>query len=190
MNEAASYKSLSSKTGRRRTTLIQSINSLEEYGYMEKVKVNPKYEKSKLILKPTDKGIAYAWNYMGMDAQDILKRVKNPTIDEYLQHIKELPLGPRSDQFHNLAYTFLYPYARASDEWIDDEANNIVKESFRKGLLESIQENPNYDPRNLLTNKIKKWLKKTYSSKELTEFKENLIKTRNNIDSTINALPV
>lgn len=101
-----------------------------------------------------------------------------------------LPVGPRSDQFHNLAYTFLYAHARASDEWIDKEANNIVKESFRKGLLESIQENPNYDPRNILTNKIKKWLKKTYSSKELKEFKENLIKTRNNIDSTVDAFPV
>ena len=47
---------------------------------------------------------------------------------------------------------------------------------LRNGLLESIQKDPNYDARNLLTTKIKKWLKKTYSSKELKEFKEDLTK--------------
>jgi predicted transcriptional regulator len=189
MNEAADYNNLSTKTGRGRTTLIQSINSLVKYGYIKKQKVNPGYEKSKLIFRPTYKGMAHAWNNMGMDAEDVLKRIENQTINNYIQHIKELPLDPRAHLFGNLAYTFLYAHGLASKKFIDAEANNIVKASFRRGLLETIEENPDYDARNLLTTKIKKWIKKTYSSEELKEFKEELKKIRNNIDSTIELFP-
>ena len=198
-NQATDYKSLSSKTGRGRTTLIQSLNSLVKNGYIEKQQVSPGHEKSKLIFKPTYKGMAYAWNNIDMDVEDILKNVKNQNLNEYIQLLKEeLSDFPRTYLFNNLckclfdnlAHMFMYEDSWHWNKSIDAEADNIVKDSFRKGILESIHDDLNYNAKNLLTAKVKEWLMKIYSSEELKEFKEELRKIRNNIDSTIELFPV
>jgi hypothetical protein len=87
---------------------------------------------------------------------------------------------PRMYFFRNLAYTFLYAYGWGPNESIDENADNIVKESFRRGMLESINDNEDldYDIKNLLTARIRKWLKKTHSSEELKELKEKLMKIK------------
>ena len=54
----ANYKTLIEDIGKDRITIMQSLNSLVEWRYIDKIKINPDFEKSKLIFSLTSKGIA------------------------------------------------------------------------------------------------------------------------------------
>ena len=60
-NNKASYKTLIKDIGKDRITIMQCLNSLIEWRYIDKKKINPDFEKSKLIFSLTSKGIAAAW---------------------------------------------------------------------------------------------------------------------------------
>src|SRR4051794_30833662 len=72
----ASYRTLIKEIGRDRITILQSVESLiEHYHYIEKRKINPKYQKSRLIFMLTHKGIAAAWLRGLINADDIIKNL-------------------------------------------------------------------------------------------------------------------
>jgi len=186
VTESADYNSLCKKTGRSRTTLIQSINSLAKNGYIETQKVNPEREKSKVTFKLTYKGKSHAWN-IGVDAENVLRIEGNSAVNNYVQLLKELPSLPRRYMFHHLALHFLQRYGWMEDD--DDEYKKTLKESFQDGLMDSVGDE-DYDSRNIFTPKIRNWLERIYSSEELKDLKEELYNIRNNINSTIERLPV
>lgn len=67
--EQTDYKSLMILTKRNRITIYNSIESLIIRGYVEKIPLNPKHEKSKLVFKLTDK-------YKKLEKLELLKAIK------------------------------------------------------------------------------------------------------------------
>lgn len=184
MKQVTDYNSLCKETERTRTTLMQSVNSLLKDGYIKEQKVNPTYEKSKLVFKLTNKGRYYVWNFMGLDAEDVLKDSEYPVVNDYILLAKKLPNYPRKYMFHSLAVEFLQTHG-----WIDDDKKKIVKDSFRKAILESIQD-PDYDISELFNVKIlEEWIRQMYSKEEIKEFKGKLSKIRDNLSKTIERFP-
>src|SRR5919202_645473 len=80
----ATYKTLMEKIHKDRITILQSLESLIKYRYIEKKKVNPNHEKSKLVFIPTHKGISYAWfNLKDIDIKKIIKVNADDVITQY-----------------------------------------------------------------------------------------------------------
>ena len=66
------YKTLINKIKRARATILPSVESLIRRNYITKQKINPEYEKSKVIFKPTPLGIDYALSKLGVDVKDVM----------------------------------------------------------------------------------------------------------------------
>src|SRR4051812_1686083 len=62
----ADYKTISKETDRDRITILQSLQPLMKHHYVYKQKIDPNRIKSKLIFKPTDKGMYYALANLGV----------------------------------------------------------------------------------------------------------------------------
>ena len=77
-----SYASLIKDIKKDRITILQSIESLIKYHYIEKEYLHPEHEKSKLIFIPTLRGKAGAWSYLRLGIKNILlrqrKKIKSP----------------------------------------------------------------------------------------------------------------
>jgi hypothetical protein len=67
------YALLMEEVKRDRITIMQSVDSLAKHKYVKKDKINPEYEKSKLIIRPTFSGKHHAWRFLGVDLEDILR---------------------------------------------------------------------------------------------------------------------
>lgn len=183
-NQGTDYDRLCKEIGKSKTTIIQSVNSLVRYGYIEKHKVNPKREKSKITIKPTYRGMNEAWR-LGVDAEDILKQVENKDVNDFIYLIKELPDVPRRYIFHQLAVNLL-----GSAGWIDEmDKKRLVKDSFNDGILESIKD-PNFNAQELFNGKIKNWLVQMYSDEDLKKLKEELLTINCKSNSVIRELSV
>ena len=69
------------------------------------------------------------------------------------------------------------------------QKKRLIKESFVKGILELVQEEE-YNALKLFNNKSLHWLTKLYSPRELRDFKELFVRTKNNIAITVERFPV
>ena len=65
----------------------------------------------------------------------------------------------------------------------------MIKEAFVKGLIELVQEEE-FNALKLFNNKSLHWSTKLYSPRELSDFKELFVHTKNNIAITVERFPV
>jgi hypothetical protein len=185
----ANYKTLTKEIGRDRITILQSIESLIKYHYVEKERDNPQKEKSKLTFLPTLKGIACLWLAFQFDLKEMIKLKKEDEITMYLEFVKDLFKG-KSHQRHMLMWLFSHieiKYMRL--ERGDASKRKLIKESFTMGILELAQRD-DYDATRLFNERGVQWLTKLYSKEELNEFKELIVRTKKNLTAILERLPV
>jgi hypothetical protein len=186
----ANYKTLTKEIGRDRITILQSIESLIKYHYVEKERNNPQKEKSKLTFLPTFKGIACLWLAFQFDLKEMIKLKKqDDKIIMYLEFVKDLFKG-ESHQRPMLMWLFSHielMYMRLERE--DTGKRKLIKESFTMGILELVRRG-DYDATRLFNEKGVQWLTKLYSKEELNEFKELFVRIKQNLTAVIERLPV
>ena len=191
----ASYWTLMRETKRDRTTILQSVESLIKHGFIEKKKVNPEYEKSRLIFKATPMGKQMAWEYLHMNLEDIMKFEDDPQIINYLAFIKNISdpaqhkalLQPLSDVLTS-PRAWLREGRIESDEEVRSTRREILRDSFKESLLELLQ-NKNYDAKKLFNTESIKWFKELFTSEEIKEIKEYMRQIIENANLTIERFP-
>ena len=191
----ATYSTLIQETKRDRTTVLQSVESLIKHGFIEKQKVNPEYEKSKLIFKATPTGKQIAWEYLQMDLEDIMKLEDDPLIANYLEFIKDISdpvqrkalLLPLSDLLKS-PRAWISESRIADNEEIRGIRREIIRDSFKESLLELVQ-NKNYEAKDLFNAERIKWFTKIFTSKEIKEIREYIRLVAYKANLTIEKFP-
>ncbi len=187
-NNNASYRTLIQDIGKDRITIMQCLNSLMEWRYIDKKKVKPEFEKSKLIFSLTSKGIAAACLRKVITLDEIAKNINGKDkITKYVKFVyqtfnssnRNLMIEPL---FRKLDKTY------AGYEPGSDEEKNIVRDCFLRGIVDLCFDD-NFNVSRLFNNKGIKLLEELYSSEELKEMKKFLVKGRDNISSTIEKFP-
>jgi DNA-binding MarR family transcriptional regulator len=185
-----SYKTLIEETNRDRTTILQSVESLIKNGFIGKQKVNPEYEKSKLIFKATSTGKQIARDHLGIRLEDIMILEEDQQITNYLEFIKNITDPSHQEEFlQPLTDLLTSPRAWTSeDKIVPDEKREIIRDGFKEALLELFK-NKNYDAKHLLNNRSIKWLQKLFTSQEISEIKEDILQVVDNANLTIERFP-
>jgi hypothetical protein len=185
----ANYKTLTEEIGRDRITILQSIESLIKYHYVEKERDNPQKEKSKLTFLPTLKGLAGLWQEFPFDLKQMIKLKKEDEITRYLEFVRDVfkleehqkPMLSRL--FNDIKYNYMNLEKGYASK------RKLIKDSFAKGMLELVQRR-DYDATRLFNEKGVERLKKLYSKEELNEFKELFVRTKQNLTIVIGEFPV
>jgi hypothetical protein len=183
----ANYKTLIEDIGKDRITIMQSLNSLVEWRYIDKIKINPDFEKSKLIFSLTSKGIAAAWLRGVISLEDIAKISGKGKITAYIKFIyqtfnssnRNLMIEPL---FLKLDKTY------AGYEPGSDQEDNVVRDCFLKGIIDLCFDG-SFSVDGLNRNRGIGGLKKIFSDTELKNIKEYLASGRDNLNRTIKKLP-
>jgi predicted transcriptional regulator len=183
----ADYKTISKATDRDRITILQSLQPLMKGHYVSKEKVVPENEKSKLIFKPTQKGMIYALAFLNVKVDDVVKSYQDICqITNYTEFIKSIS----DDQLRN---HLVNDYAKliAEQNAFDDNGNiikyfeghrytkddvfreNILQESISKGAFSQ-----NVDLLEMVYN----------IPEQLVNLRNHLIEQRESFDSTIKQL--
>jgi predicted transcriptional regulator len=187
MTNDASYNTLMKCVNRDRITILQSLESLIKYRYIEKQKINPEREKSKLIFLSTHKGKAYAWSELGLDLKDMIKTSTDDEIANYIEFIKDVFIETQHKQMVEDMFNILERGYLDYQEGVNKK-RALVKESFSNGILKLSQGN-NFYPQALFSNKTIQWLKKLFTPEELHEFKHLFIQITDNLTETIKRFP-
>jgi predicted transcriptional regulator len=188
----ADYKTISKATDRDRITILQSLQPLMKGHYVSKEKVVPENEKSKLIFKPTQKGMVYSLAFLNVNVDDVLKSYQDICqITNYTEFIKSI-----SD--YQLRDNLVNDYAKLiAEQNAFDDKGNIIKyfegnrytkdDAFREAILqESISKgefSQNVSSLKMVYN-IPEQLVRLQNY--LVEQKELLDSTIKELDSTIN----
>jgi hypothetical protein len=201
----ANYKTLTKQTGRDRITILQSIESLIHFRYVEKERDDPQKEKSKLTFLPTLKGVACLWKSSFIDLnfsersfdldrwkhtfdlKEMIKMKKENEITMYLEFVKDVfNLDDQEPMVSRLFNYIEYNYLKLEEQ--DVERKKLIKTSFIMGMLELARRD--YSATKLLDKKVVQWLTKLFSKEELNEFKELFVRTKKNLTTVIERFPV
>jgi hypothetical protein len=186
----ADYKTISKATGRDRITILQSLQPLMRRHYIYKQKIDPNRIKSKLIFKPTDKGMAYSIANLDVDIDDVRKaHIDADVLVEYNDLIKNIANHIQRKQFEREMIKVLVLYDLFDDKGktIITDRKGFLKQGIRIGLF-NLTADKHYDPENLFTLQVVERLKEIFSTYELKELKEFLMKIRDNLDLSIKQL--
>lgn len=186
----ADYKTISKDTDRDRITILQSLQPLIKRNYVYKQKVDPHLIKSKLIFKPTDKGMAYSIAMLGMDIDDVRKAHVNADIlVKYNYLIKNIsnPIRRREMEREMVKVLLLYNLFDDKGNIIITNRKEFLKQGIRIGLF-NLTADKYYDPENLFTLHTVETLKDAFHTSERKELKEFLMKIRDNLDLSIKQL--
>ncbi|MFZ0512589.1 MAG: hypothetical protein WAM14_13355 [Candidatus Nitrosopolaris sp.] len=184
------YALLMQETNRDRVTVAQSVDSLAKHKYVKKDKINPEYEKSKLIIRPTFSAKHHAWRFLGVSLEDILKIEDNEQIAAYLEFIKDIHDASQRQKLIRPLEDFLLLY----EAWTTDgklyrtQTKEILKRGLNKGIFELVQDR-NYDAKELLNKRSIDWLKKLFSSQEIKELRHVIVQMKDKLLSTADRLP-
>ena len=179
----ANYKTLTKEIGRDRITILQSIESLIKYRYVEKERDNPQKEKSKLTFLPTLKGVAGLWQEFPFDLKQMIKLKKEDEITRYLEFVRDIfKLEEHQRPMLSLFDDIKYNYMNLEKGYASKR--KLIKDSFAEGILELAQRR-DYDATKLFNEKGVERLKKLYSKEELNEFKELFVRTKQNLTTVI-----
>jgi hypothetical protein len=186
----ADYKTISKETDRDRITILQSLQPLIKRNYVYKEKIEPHLIKSKLIFKPTDKGMAYSIAILGVDIDDVRKaHLDADVLVEYNELIKKIdnPLQRKQFEREMIKVLVLYNLFDDKGKTIITNRKGFLKQGIRIGIF-NLTADKYYDPENLFTPQVVERLKGIVGTSELKEFKEFLMKIRKNLDLSIKQL--
>jgi predicted transcriptional regulator len=186
----ADYKTISKETDRDRITILQSLQSLIKRRYIQKQKLEPEHVKSKLIFKPTRKGMIYAIGLLEVPYDKVLKA--HPDAEQLLEYDNPY-LGYLSDpiQLNRIMYYWLK--ALLDKKAFDIEGRltssknkqHTVKLASLRAML-NLFADKEFDPNTLFKSENKSMKSKR---KEFEELRKFLQRIKNNLDLTIDKLP-
>ena len=186
----ADYKTISKETDRDRITILQSLQPLIKRNYVYKEKIDPHLIKSKLIFKPTDKGMAYSIAILEVDIDDVIKAYADA--DVLVKHnylIKKIPNPIRRKELERemIKVLLLYDLFDDNGKIIITDRKGFLKQAIRIGLF-NLTADKYYDPENLFTPQTVKRVKEISHISERKELKDFLVKIRDNLDLSIKQL--
>jgi hypothetical protein len=186
----ADYKTISKETDRDRITILQSLQPLIKRNYVYKEKVDPHFIKSKLIFKPTDKGMAYSIAILGMDIDDVRKAHADAnSLVKYNYLIKNIsnPIRRKQLEREMVKVLLLYDLFDDNGKIIITDRKEFLKQAIRIGLF-NLTADKYYNPENLFTPQTVERLKEISHTSERKELKDFLVKIRDNLDLSIKQL--
>jgi hypothetical protein len=183
----ADYKTISKETDRDRITILQSLQGLFRRHYVEKKKIVPQYEKSKLMFTPTPKGIIYALAFLNLDFKQMPQSHREQSqINKLLQRIELFP-----DPYH---LQFAKRYAIYVLEGSDVDPFNVSggligiprqhKEEYRlikQFLVEYVVSNTEYTTKGDIAKRLEP-LKQDYSRDEQKRIQAFLSNVSGNLE--------
>jgi DNA-binding MarR family transcriptional regulator len=185
------YKTLMEQTRRDRITLLQSVESLILQGYVEKQKINPEFERSKLVLRPTLMAKHLAWTSLGVDIENILKIEGDQDIFDYFELIKDVSDPLQRQKFIDPLSSIITSYGTWKDKGkIDPKLKrDAIKEGFCNGIVELVKR-PKNDVGRFFNQITVEWLKKLFSTAELREFSNLFEIMGNNLIRSSKKIPI
>jgi hypothetical protein len=176
------YAILMEKTRRDRVTVLKSTRSLVRRGYVQKRKVNPKLEKSKLVFEPTLSGRSAAFR-LGADLADLLKVEGDEKIIKYLEFVKGIN-DPRQRKVlvDPLSELVLHEYRGKQLEHYRD---GLLMKSLKMGIIDIVNR---YDNTDLLHEATMERLKGVLNPDEINELCDHLVKKIDSISRIIETL--
>src|SRR2546428_5357535 len=157
----SSYKTISKETDRDRITILQSLQPLMKRHYLVAEKIDPSLKKSKLVFKPTDKGVFYALAFLGVTLDDIARAYYSAEeiskSSEFVRNIRG-PLQRRQFQQGILRRFVEEDLFDNSGKLIISTKDDYFKQGLRIALLE-LTKNKYYDPRDLFNTRTIESLK-------------------------------
>jgi hypothetical protein len=190
-HSGVTYKALIEKIRKDRITLLQSIESLILQDYVEKQKINPEFERSKLVFRPTLVAKHYAWHTLGVDIEDILRIEGDQDILNYFELIKDISDPLQRQKFIEPLTLIITSYGTwESKGKIDPELKrDSIKKGFHNGITELVQRSKN-DIEKFFNQKNEEQLRKLFSVAELKEFKNLFEIMGNNFIKSSRKIPV
>jgi hypothetical protein len=187
----ASYQAIMRHTLRGRVTVLQSLESLVKRKFVEKSKVYPTREKSKLTFKPTQKGMVYSLAFLDTDYDEVIDaHVEAALMSEYNRRIKAVPDYYLRKKLMNHFSRFVF-----EDDYFTEEGRlkstaqeDIINLGLRIGLLQ-LSSDKNFDFRNLFDPRTVDLVKNLYTVEEQRVLREVLVKIRQNLNTVIEQLP-
>jgi hypothetical protein len=193
LTKNADYETLQRETQRRRSTIVQSLEPLRKYHYVQAQPLNPELPKSKLIFTTTDKGFWYAIAFLNVDLDDLIKL----DIENDEQQMKEYTELMTAVKDYNGRKEFLYQTAKEImncnpfDEngmFVTHDAQGLINLGFMYALQETPKQN-NPESVNPLRNMTLESLKKICRPDELSAAKEFILQNfKPNFDLMIKQL--
>jgi hypothetical protein len=187
-NNNASYRTLMNDIKKDRITIMQCLNSLIEWRYIDKIKINPDFEKSKLFFSLTSKGIAAAWLRGVISLEDIAKNFSGKgRITAYIQFVHQtFNSSNRSLMIKPLFLKLDKTYAGYEPGSHDE--SKVVRDCFLKGIIDLCFDD-SFSLDGLNRNRGIDGLKKIFSDNELKDIEEYLAYGSDNLNTTIKKLP-
>ena len=179
----ADFKTICKETGKKRTTIIQSIDPMIRRRLINKIRVDPLLVKSRVIFVPTYKGKSYLEAF-GLNVEDIFRTETDPNILEYLQIVDQFPsTSQRKVMLRELAFNVL-------DLLIIDGQGNIKKEdkiaAIKEAFLDSLTRLIDTDDlSSLINDKTIQWVTRFFSANEVKELGKKFFRINKNSNSTI-----
>jgi hypothetical protein len=187
----ADYKTISKETDKDRITILQSLEPLKKRHYIFVEKIHPALKKSKLIFKPTDKGVFYALAFLGVTLDDISRTLNSADeIGKYAEFVRNIRSGLQRRQLQqNIARRFIeHDLFYDTGKLMVSSKDDYIKQGLRLALLEAAS-NKNYDPMSMFNVKTVDSLRMIFAPNEMKELREFFTKIRDNLNSAIRLLP-
>jgi predicted transcriptional regulator len=191
--KAADYKTISKETNRDRITILQSLQSLINQRYIKKQKLEPERIKSKLIFKPTRKGMVYAIGLLEVPYDKVLNA--HPDAEKLLEYDNPY-LGYLSDpiQLNRIMYYWLN--ALLDKKAFDNEGGlissknkqNTVKLASMRAML-NLFADKEFDPNTLFKSEDQSKKSKPVVRTEFEELGAFFRQIKTNLELTIRKLP-
>jgi predicted transcriptional regulator len=188
----ADYKTISKETDRDRITILQSLQSLIKRRYIQKQKLEPEHVKSKLIFKPTRKGMIYAIGHLEVPYDKVLNA--HPEAEQLLEYDNPY-LEYLSDpiQLNRIMYYWLN--ALLDKKAFDNEGRlisskskqNTVKLASMRAML-NLFADKEFNPNTLFKSADQSTKGKHVVRKEFEELEAFLRQIKNNLDLTLRKL--
>ena len=183
----ASYETLRKETEKNRITIMQSLNSLINYHYVDKKRTNPEFLKSKIIFYPTYKGIAFAHIHLQVTLMDMISINKKDKIDIYITLVKEA-FPSRYEEMLSGLFSKLERGALEINK-TEAQKEKLINRCFREGIMSLAS---NYNGKDLglsSTKKSAELFNNLFSQREIRELKKYFVKVRRDLDFYINQIP-
>ena len=182
----ADYKTIVKGTGKRRTTIFQSLQPLLKHHFVVAKKVYPEQKNSKLIFKITQKGFFYCIAFLNMDYDEMIKlyyrRDSSPIPGQVINFIPDY-VGRK--EFIKQTALLLMNRNQFDNEGtlLTTDMQQAMNLGFKMSILESIKEEE-FSSTNFfgdLTIKELSKICKPQEKNELIKFLKNMVKNVNSV---------
>jgi hypothetical protein len=182
----AEYKIIVKETGKRRTTIIQSLQPLLRHHFVAAEKIYPEQKKSKLTFKITQKGFFYCIAFLNMDYEEMIRLYYRRASSPIPGHVINLvPDYAGRKEFIKQTALLLMNLNQFDKEGtlLTTDMQKAMNIGFKMSILESIKEEEFSSTKlfgDLTINELSK-ICKPQEKYELIKFLKNMVKNVNSV---------